>query len=79
MNDKLLVKYSKHRYITYKMVCLGKPFPNLMVRKQKIVQIYVINNDATDLSSSEDDEEMPIVQHRVKKQVSDIRMKYLSK
>ena len=50
-----------------------------MVRKQKIVQIYVINNDATNLSSSEDDEEMPIVQHRVKEQVSDIIMKYLSK
>ena len=50
-----------------------------MVRKQKIVQIYVTNNDTTNLSGSEDDEEMPIVQHQVKKQVSDIRMKYLSK
>ena len=50
-----------------------------MARKQKIVQIYVTNNDTTNLSGSEDDEEMTMVQHQVKKQVSDIIMKYLSK
>ena len=65
----------------YKLVCLGKHFPksNRKKKKKNIVWIYVIDNDATNPSSSEDDEEMPIVQNRVKKQVSEIIMKYLSK
>ena len=75
MNDKLLVKYSEHQYIMYKLVYLGKQFPKSNDMKTKIVRIYVTDNDATDLSSSEDDEEMPIVQNCVKKQVSGIIMK----
>ena len=47
----------------YKLVPLGKQFPKSNDMKTKIVRIYVTDNDATDLSSSEDDEEMPIVQH----------------
>nr|POE59999.1 hypothetical protein CFP56_03593 [Quercus suber] len=59
-------------------------FPKSNGMKTKIVRIYVADfdatdNDAIDLSSSEDDEEMPIVQHQVEKQISETRMKYLSK
>lgn len=57
------MKYSEHQYIMYKLVPLGKQFPKSNDMKTKIVRIYVTDNDATDLSSSEDDEEMPIVQH----------------
>lgn len=57
------MKYSEHQYIMYKLVSLGKQFPKFNDMKTKIVRIYVTDNDATDLSSSEDDEEMPIVQH----------------
>ena len=76
MNDKLLVKYSEHRYVMYKLVYLSKHFPKSNGKKTKIVWIYITNNDATNLSSSEDDEKMPIVQNQVKKEVSDIIMKY---
>ena len=55
MND--LVKYFEHMY---KMVSLGKQFPKSNGMKTKKVWIYVIENDATDSSSSED-EETPIV------------------
>ena len=79
MNYKLLVKYSEHWYIMYKLVYLGKQFPKSNYKKTKIFRIYVTNNEATDSSSSEDDEEMTMVQHQVKKQVSDIIMKDLSK
>ena len=54
MNDKLLVKYSKHWYIMYKLVYLGKQFPKSNYKNTKIFQIYVTNNEATDSSSSED-------------------------
>ena len=57
------MKYSEHQYIMYKLVSLGKQFPKSNDMKTKIVRIYVTDNDAIDLSSSEDDEEMPIVQH----------------
>lgn len=63
MNDKLLVKHSEHQYIMYKLVSLGKQFPKSNGLKTKIVWIYVTDNDATDSSSSDDDEEMQIVQH----------------
>ena len=55
MND--LVKYSEHMY---KMISLGKQFPKSNGMKTKKVWIYFIENDATDSSSSED-EETPIV------------------
>ena len=54
MNDKLLVKYSKHWYIMYKLVYLGKQFPKSNYKNTKIFWIYVTNNEATDSSSSED-------------------------
>ena len=39
----------------YKLVCLGKHFPKSNRKKKKnIVWIYVIDNDATNPSSSED-------------------------
>ena len=54
MNDKLLVKYSEHWYIMYKLVYLGKQFPKSNYKKTKIFRIYVTNNEATDSSSRED-------------------------
>uniref|UniRef100_A0A7N2N6W6 AP2/ERF domain-containing protein n=2 Tax=Quercus lobata TaxID=97700 RepID=A0A7N2N6W6_QUELO len=60
------------------MVSLGKQFPKSNGIKTKKVRIYVTENDATD-SSSNEDEETPMVQNRVKKHVYEIRIsKYIS-
>jgi hypothetical protein len=77
MND--LVRYTEHRRITNKLVkSLTKQFPVPNAEKPKIVRISVMDGDATDSSSDEDEEQHPLRHHRVKRLVNEIRIKDFS-
>jgi hypothetical protein len=73
-----LVRYTEHRRITNKLVkSLDKQFPVPNADKPKIVRISVMDGDATDSSSGEE-EEHPLRHHRVKRLVNEIRIKDFS-